>query len=105
ATTVAADDAAEPFADVKIDKKFERYLRANPLLMEAAGAKVLRLANGQQIVLGVASTVLKNQSAAERLRAEKVCRIKALDSVVAEKKGVQGARVEELKEKTVVFIE
>jgi hypothetical protein len=53
----------------------------------------------------VASTVLKDDSAEKRLRAENVCRIKALASVVAEKQGVQVAHVEQLREKTVIVIE
>src|SRR5204862_573314 len=99
----AADPAS--FSDVKIDKPFDKYLQANAILMEVPGAKILRLENGNHVVLAVASTVLKDDSADERLRAEKVCRIKALASVVAEKQGVQLAQVEQVKEKTVVVIE
>src|SRR5213080_4180865 len=89
ALIAAAADGAAPFRAVEIDPRFEGYLRANPLLMEVPGAKVIRLDNGNQMVLAVASTVMKGDSAEERLRAEKVCKIKALASVVAEKEGVQ----------------
>jgi hypothetical protein len=105
ALIVAGADGAAPFRAVEIDSRFEGYLRANPLLMEVPGAKVIRLDNGNQVVLAVASTVLQDDSADERLRAEKVCKIKALASVVAEKQGVQLAHVEQVKEKTVVVIE
>jgi len=105
AAALAATPEAVTFADVHIEKPFEPCLRANPLLMEAAGAKIIRLENGTRLVLGVASTALKDDSAGERLRAEKVCRVKALAAVVAEKEGVQVARVERLKEKTVVVVE
>jgi hypothetical protein len=101
----AGSDGEAPFRAVEIDPRFEGYLRANPLLMEVPGAKVIRLDNGNQVVLAVASTVLKDDSADERLRAEKVCRIKALASFVAEKQGVQLAHVEQVKEMTVVVIE
>src|SRR5262249_29021771 len=90
-------DSEAPFRSVEIDPRFEGYLRTNPLLMAVPGAKVIRLDNGNQVVLAVASTVLKDDSAEERLRAEKVCRIKALASVVAEKQGVQIAHSEQVK--------
>jgi hypothetical protein len=96
---------AKKFTEIKISKPFETYLLADPLLMEVSGAKLLRLENGQQVVLAVASTVLENDSAPERLRAEKVCRIKALANVVSQKEGVQVARVEQVKEKTVITLE
>jgi hypothetical protein len=95
----------DKFSAIEIEKPFDTYLRANPLLMEVSGAKVIRLKNGNRVVLAVASTVLKNDSAAERLRAEKVCRVKALASVVAEKQGVQVAHLEQVKDRTVIVIE
>jgi hypothetical protein len=105
ALIVAGADSAAPFRAVEIDPRFEGYLRAKPLLMEVPGAKVIHLDNGNQAVLAVASTVLRDDSADERLRAEKVCKLKALASLMAEKKGVQLAHVEQVKEKTVVVIE
>src|SRR5262245_37663219 len=96
-------DGEAPFRAVEIDPRFEGYLRANPLLMQVRGAKVLRLDNGKLVVLAVASTVLKDDSAEERLRAEKVCKVKALASIVAEKQGVQVAHIEQVKEKSAVL--
>jgi len=101
----AGEPASKKFAEVEIDKPFDAYLLANSLLMEVTGAKVLRLENGHQIVLTGASTALENDSASERLRAEKVCRIKAFVNIVSQKEGVQVARVEQLKEKTVVTLQ
>lgn len=100
---VGAD--TEKFSNVEIERPFDTYLQANPLLMEATGAKIIRLDNGRHVILAVASTVLKDNSAQERLRAEKVCRVKALASVVAEKEGVQVAHVESVNEKTVIVLE
>jgi len=99
--------AADPpqFSDVEIDKQFRPYLVGNPLLMEVTGAKVIRKKDGQTILLSVASTVLKDDSAKERLRAEKVCRTKALAGIIAEKKGIQVCHVETLNEKTEVVID
>jgi hypothetical protein len=53
-------------------------------------------------VLAVASTVLKDNSPDERLRADKVCKAKAFAYLVQEQKGVQVFHVEESKDKTVV---
>jgi hypothetical protein len=80
---------APPFRDVKLEKPFDVYLKAQPLLMDAAGAKIIRLKDGRRLVLAVGSTVLKNDRPKARLDAEKVCRVKALAAFVAEKQGVQ----------------
>jgi hypothetical protein len=106
AMAVAADDGeAKKFSEIEIEKPYDTYLQANPLLMEVTGAKIIRLQNGNRVVVAVASTVLKDKSPKDRLRAEKVCRVKALASVVAEKEGVQVAHVEQLKEKTVIVLD
>jgi hypothetical protein len=98
-------DVEKMFSEVKLATPFDKYLLANQLLMEVSGAKVIQLANGHHVVLAVGSTSVKDNSAKDRIRREKVCRIKALASVVAEKKGVQIAHTEVLKEKTVIVIE
>ena len=98
----AKPSAADKFSDVQIDKPFDRYLSANPLLMESAGAKVIKLPKKRSLVLAVASTVLKDDSAQERLRAEKVCRVKAFVALVQEQKGIQVFHTEESTDKTVV---
>jgi len=90
------------FQSVEMVKPFDKYLFSNPLLMEVTGAKIIRLPNGDRVILAVASTDLKDDSAKERLRAELVCRVKALASVVAEDQGVQVFRLERLQETTVV---
>ena len=100
---IAADKPQ--FSDIVIERHFKPYLIGNPLLMEVTGAKVIRQKNGQTVLLSVASTVLKDDSAEERLRAEKVCRTKALAGIVAEKKGIQVCHVETLNEKTEVVID
>jgi hypothetical protein len=55
----------EQFSEVNIVKPFDVYLLSNPLLMEVAGAKIIRLANGNQVILGVASTVLEDRSSTD----------------------------------------
>lgn len=103
ALAMPAEDAR--FADVVIEKPYRTYLMANPVLMEIAGAKIIRLQDGNQLLLAVGSTVLKDNKPRTRIDAEKVCRVKALASIVAEKKGVQVAHVEKVEERTVVVIE
>lgn len=94
-----------PYSDVQIDKAYEPYLLSEPLLMEASGAKIIRLENGDRLLVAVASTILRDSSAKERLRAETVCRTKALASVVAEKQGVQIAHTERVAETTRVVLD
>ncbi len=98
------DKPGDKFSEVEIEPAYAEYLRADPLLMEVTGAKVLQLRGGNRVVLAVASTVLKDGSAQERLRAEKVCRIKALASVVGTTQGVQVCRVEQLTERTALVV-
>lgn len=95
----------EKFSEVEIEKAFEGYLKCSPILMETSGAKIIRLGNGNFVILSIASTAIKDDSVEERLRAEKVCRIKALANIIAEKSGVQVVREEALKEKSVVVTE
>ena len=102
-TLLMADDATlARFSDVAIDDTFRAYLTSNLLLMEVTGAKVIRLRGGKSVVLSVASTVLKDKSAADRLRAERVCRTKAFAYIVQERKGVQVFHTAESRDKTVI---
>ena len=73
--------------------------------MESTGAKIIKLPKKRSVVLAVASTVLKDDSADERLRAEKVCKTKAFAYVVQERKGVKVFHTEESKDKTVIVNE
>jgi hypothetical protein len=95
----------EKFRDVVLEEPYAAYLRANPLLMEVPGAKVIRLGGGRRMVLGVGLVALKDAKPKTRLDGERACQAKALASVVGERKGVQVAHVEKVKEKTVVVIE
>lgn len=103
--TINASDIDDSFSEIKITKPFKPYLYSNPLLMEIAGAKIINLENGHRVILGVASTEIKNGSAKDRLRQERVCRVKALAAVVGEEKGIQIAHAEILKENTIVIID
>ena len=91
-------------AATRIDPEFAGYLLADPLLMEVEGAKVIRLEDDRILVLGVASSALKDGTAADRKRAETIARQRALAHIVAEKTGVQVARAETFDKKTTVTI-
>lgn len=98
-------DRPEETREPRLDPEFAPYLLAEPLLMETDGAKVIGLDDGRVLVLGVASAVLRDGSAADRKRAETVARQRALAHVVAEKSGVQVARAETILRKTTVTID
>jgi hypothetical protein len=104
---LCAGDAAvqKKFSDIEIEDAFRPYLVSNVLLMEVTGSKVIRLPRKRTVVIAVASTVLKDDSARERLRAERVCRANAFASVVSDKQGVQVAHTEELKEETQIVVD
>lgn len=98
----AEPSAADKFADMQIDKPFDRYLSANLLLMEATGAKILTLPNNNRVVVSVASTIIRNNSAADRRRAERVCQEHAFSYVVREQEGMKVFHVEESTDKTLI---
>jgi hypothetical protein len=99
-----ADAIDDRFRDVTLEKAYAPYLR-NALLMEVAGAKVVRLKNGRRVVLGVGSVALKDDSATSRIEAEKVCKVKALAAIVGEREGVQVAHEEKVADKTVIVLD
>ena len=99
-----ADAIDDKFRDVTLEKAYAPYLR-NALLMEVAGAKVVRLKNGRRVVLGIGSVVLKDGAARTRIDAEKVCKVKALAAVVGEREGVQVAHEEKVADKTVIVLD
>lgn len=99
-SALVADDSAvdRKFKSLEIRPKFKKYLTSNPLLMEVTGAKVIKLPNGRTAIVSVASTAIKKGSTTDLLRAEKVCKIKALANVVAEQKGIQVVQIVEAKD-------
>ena len=89
----------------RFDPEFAAFLKADPLLIETEGAKVILLDDGRVLVLGVASSALTDGSAADRRRAETIARQRALAHIVAEKTGVQVARAETSAKRTTVTID
>jgi hypothetical protein len=94
-----------PFADVLIDKPFDVFLSAHPLLMSEEGAKIVRRPDGTALVVGVASTPVRDGSARDRKRAEVVCKNRALASIVSEDKGIVVAHVEKTESSQSVVID
>ena len=102
---VCGDAKEPPFKDVLIEKPFDTYLQANPLLMTDEGAKIVRRSDRTVMVIGVASTPVRDGSAKDRKRAEIVCKNRALASIVSENKGVVVAHVEKDESSQTVVID
>src|SRR5262245_36216296 len=100
----AADDTAS-FSQVKIEEPYRKYLVARPVLMEAAGAKVIRLKNGRRMIVGVGMIALEDSKAKTLVDAHRVAELKALVSVEKQRKGVQVATEESVKDRTVLKLE
>lgn len=101
----APADDTNRFTAVDIRAPFDAYLAAKPLLMEYAGATVIKLDDGRKVILSVASTTVNDDSPKDRLRMQKVCRSKALANVVAETRGIQVAYASKVEDRTQIVIE
>lgn len=93
------------YSRVEIEPSFREILTANPLLMEVTGTKIIKMSEGRTMIVAVASTVLKDNSAAQLLKAERICRTKALASVISETEGVLVAHEERLDDKIIVIFD
>jgi len=102
---ICAQQKEPQFLDVLIEKPFDTFLQAHPLLMSDEGAKIVRRPDGTVLVIGVASTPVRDGSAKDRKRAELVCRTRALASILSEKQGVLVAHVEKAGSSQTVVID
>ena len=101
--TALSDEAPKAaFKDVVIDEPFAAHLRKNPLLMDLAGAVVIDLGPDERLLIGVAKVLLKDSSADDLLRAEKVCTVKARAAVVGERDGVHLTYLKRVKDELVI---
>jgi hypothetical protein len=100
AVPLVSEDTGNKFTDVYIEKPFQDILLGNPLLI-----KLIKTPEGNYLLLGIASTVLKDHGAEERLRAEQVCKIKAIREVVATTHGVQIGSMQKLEDRVIVVID
>jgi hypothetical protein len=99
ATAIRLD---ERFREVSLDTRFRPYLQAMPLLMEAAGAKIVRLVDGRTLVLAVGLCQIKDKTVAGFMQARTVARAKAEAAVVGELAGVEVWREDSVVERTVI---
>ena len=90
------------FRDVRIDRPFDAYLTASPLLMELGGAAVVDGGGGETLLVGVAMVILKDGAAADLLRAERVCMLKARAAAVGERDGARISYLKRVEDRVVV---
>lgn len=103
---VAGNDSTPMgFADLQIREPYRTYLLAEPLLMEGNSVTVIELEDGMKMLTAVASVVLRSDSPQHRLEAERICRVKALASIVARRSPVKLTQSVQVKERVVVSIE
>lgn len=78
---VSSMNAEAPYAAV---------LKADPLLLQVGGARIIHMpGSNQTMILSVASTAVRDNSASDRVRMQKVCRTKALAELLSQQKGLQ----------------
>ena len=93
------------FSEVSVSENFKPYLFSNPLLMETAGAKIIRLSNGQSLIISVEFVELGDNFKASILEAKNKCEIKARANILGQTKGYKIYRTETLEEKTEIRLD
>ena len=92
--TVSSMVAEEPFA---------ACLKADPILLQYGGSRIIVLPRTDQaVIVSVASTAVRDNSAADRVRMQKVCRSKALAELLSQEKGLQVKYALRAEDKTVM---
>jgi tetratricopeptide (TPR) repeat protein len=92
------------FKDVEIEKPYLEWLTCKPSLMADPGVKIFKLDREKFGLVVVATVQLKDGSAKDILRAERVTKEKALRDFVAKESGMTIASVQTLEEKTIVEV-
>jgi hypothetical protein len=100
-----AQAGPDTFTQVRLDAHFESYLTANPILMEFAGAKIIKLSDGRKLILSVGTTPVKDNTAQDRLRQRTVCKQKALAAILTATEGVEVYTSIKINEQTLITIE
>lgn len=93
------------FSEVSVSENFKPYLFSNPLLMGTAGAKIIRLSNGQSLIISVEFVELGDNFKASILEAKNKCEIKARANILGQTKGYKIYRTETLEEKTEIRLD
>lgn len=103
---LAADDPLPAkFTDVQLVPPYDQCFRANPVLLEMPGARILELYNGHTILMAVVSVALEGTTPKELLDGEKVCRLKALREIVSSTKGVRLGSVQRNEDRMTVILD
>ena len=73
--------------DLVLQPAHAPLLKANPLLMEIPGAKVIKTETGF-VLIGVGSAIIQGNTSKDRIAAEKIATIKARATLVGERDGI-----------------
>ena len=87
------------------DEPFASYLKADAMLLQFGGTRANVLPGTNSVmILAVASTAVKDNSASDRIRMQKVCRNKALAALLSQDKGLQVQYAIRTEDQTVVAL-
>lgn len=87
------------------DEPFASYLKADAMLLQFGGTRAIMLPQtNSAMILSVASTAVKDNSASDRIRMQKVCRNKALAALLSQDKGLQVRYAIKTEDQTVVAL-
>ena len=95
----------DSFSNVQIEDQYRPFLAANPLLMEMAGAKVIKFEDGSRLLLAVGCTDVRANSPQEQMRRRTVGRAKAQAQLTSELAGVQVTTSSKFSEQSVITTE
>lgn len=88
------------------EEPFASCLKADPILLQVGGSRIIMLPEtNKYMIVSVAATAVKDNSAADRVRMQKVCRSKALAELLSQEKGLQVKYAVRAEDKTVVVFE
>lgn|GEM_PF-2819588 len=105
AVEIAYTAEAPRHTEFNATKPFDACLLAAPLLMEIGGTKLVRLDEERTVILSVASALVEDDSASDRMRMVKICRAKAAANLLKEQQGIQIYSFTELEDHTRILIE
>lgn len=95
----AAEETLRKFTRVELKSPFDEYLTAEPLPMQLGGAIVVDLPGDRKALIGIAKTIMKDDSPEDQLRAEKVCLLKAKAALIAERDGSEISYLKQVKDR------
>lgn len=99
------NNIGKPFQNFKIDPLFQKLFLDNPFCFEITGVKIVKLKNGNTILISIGSAVLKNNTLNAKSEAEKIANIRALANFASSIHGMQVSRIGKLNEKNQIIIE